>query len=366
MASNWNETIARLPGAHLLQTEEWGRIKAPVGWTPHFRMWTDAGGQVAAAAQMLVRRIPMRGFAARLSVAYVPKGPLLDWGDAALRGRVLVDLITDARKRGAMFLKIDPEVPVGYGVPGEPGAVSNGLGEALVDQLKRGGWMFSRDQVQYKNTVLVDLSVSEDQMLARMKQKARYNVRLAERKGVVVRSGSAADFGLLYRMYAETAVRDGFVIREEAYYHRLWGTFEAAGMLDVLVAEVDGEPVGAVVVPRFAGRAIYLHGMSHAAHREKMPSYLLQWEAMRRAKAAGCRVYDLWGAPDVFDERDGMWGVFRFKEGLGGEVVRHVGAWDYPIRPFWFRVYTEILPRILDVMRARGRRNVGRAAAENF
>lgn len=360
----WNETIARLPGAHLLQTEEWGRIKAPIGWQPHFRTWQDESGVTVAAAQMLVRRIVTGGFAARLAVAYVPRGPLLDWGDVPLRGRVLADLIGDARKRGAMFLKIDPEVPLGYGVPGEAGAVSDGLGESVVDQLKQGGWVFSADQVQYRNTMLADLSVSEEAMLARMKQKARYNVRLAARKGVTVRAGGAGDFGLLYRMYAETARRDGFVIREEGYYRRLWGTLEGGGLLDVLVAEVDGETVAGLVMPQFAGRAIYLHGMSRAAHREKMPSYLLQWEAMRRAKAAGCAVYDLWGAPDVFEEGDGMWGVWRFKEGLGGEVVRHVGAWDYPIRPFWFRVYTRALPRVLDVMRKRGRIQAGKAAGD--
>jgi lipid II:glycine glycyltransferase (peptidoglycan interpeptide bridge formation enzyme) len=86
-----------------------------------------------------------------------------------------------------------------------------------------------------------------------------------------------------------------------------------------------------------------------------MPNHLLQWEAMRRAKSAGCTVYDLWGAPDEFDESDAMWGVFRFKEGLGGEVVRTLGAWDNPVSPVLYRLYTQIIPKVLDVMRAHGR-----------
>jgi lipid II:glycine glycyltransferase (peptidoglycan interpeptide bridge formation enzyme) len=86
-----------------------------------------------------------------------------------------------------------------------------------------------------------------------------------------------------------------------------------------------------------------------------MPAYLLQWEAIRRAKAAGCTTYDLWGAPDQFDESDSLWGVFRFKQGLGGQVVRTIGAWDYPASRFWYQAYTRLIPRLLDVMRSRGR-----------
>jgi lipid II:glycine glycyltransferase (peptidoglycan interpeptide bridge formation enzyme) len=95
--------------------------------------------------------------------------------------------------------------------------------------------------------------------------------------------------------------------------------------------------------------------MSRDVHREKMPAYLLQWEAMKRAKARGCSVYDLWGAPDTFDESDSMWGVYRFKEGLGGKVVRTLGAWDFAPNPFWYKLYSEVIPRILDVMRSRGK-----------
>ena len=110
----------------------------------------------------------------------------------------------------------------------------------------------------------------------------------------------------------------------------------------------------------FAGRAYYVYGMSRNAHREKMPTYLLQWEAMKRAKANGCTAYDLWGAPEVFDESDSMWGVYRFKEGLGGEVVRTLGAYDFAPSKFWYKLYTEIMPRVLDVMRSRGKRKRSR------
>ena len=122
-----------------------------------------------------------------------------------------------------------------------------------------------------------------------------------------------------------------------------------------LIAEVDAQPVGAVSMFYFAGQAIYLFGMSRDEHREKMPNYLLQWEAMRRAKSLGCTVYNLWGAPDEFNENDGLWRVFRFKEGLGGYVSRTLGAWDYTPNPLMYKLYTQTLPKIMDAMRSRGK-----------
>jgi lipid II:glycine glycyltransferase (peptidoglycan interpeptide bridge formation enzyme) len=171
-------------------------------------------------------------------------------------------------------------------------------------------------------------------------------------------------------MYAETSMRDGFVIRDEGYYKTVWETFIAnrqspvstqsvqSPLAEPLIAEVNNQPIAAIFVFYFAGRAYYVYGMSREVHREKMPAYLLQWEAIKRAKAKGCSVYDLWGAPDVFDESDSMWGVYRFKEGLGGKVVRTLGAWDYAPNRLWYKMYSEVIPRALDVMRSRGKAKI--------
>ena len=171
----------------------------------------------------------------------------------------------------------------------------------------------------------------------------------------MVRRGGRQDFPLLYRMYAETAVRDGFVIRPEAYYRAVWETFFQRGMCLPLLAEVEGQPVAGLVLFVFAGRAWYLYGMSREAHRDQMPNYLLQWEAMRAAKDMGAREYDLWGAPDTFDESDPMWGVFRFKEGSGRGGGAHPGCLGFPRAPGHVCLYTRILPRLLDLMRRRGK-----------
>ena len=364
--------ISGLPDPHLLQTYEWGQVKAQYGWEPTYHIWSDKSywsymsnqldlldkldlSDSVAAAMVLKRRIPIHGLGAKLCVLYAPKGPLLDWSNESLRERVLDDLQSFAKRQGAIFLKIDPDVKLGSGIPGDEDEVIDNGGQAVMSALKRRGWIFSSDQIQFRNTVMIDLSPSEEEMLAHMKQKTRYNIRLAGRKGVTIRVGTTDDLPMLYKMYAETSVRDGFVIRDENYYLTVWKNFLDDRMAEPLIAEVEGEPVAALMLFWFAGRAYYIYGMSRTTHREKMPTYLLQWEAMRRAKSVGCTVYDLWGAPDVFDESDKMWGVFRFKRGLGGEVVRTLGAWDYAPRPLMYKLYSEVIPRVLDVMRLRGK-----------
>jgi lipid II:glycine glycyltransferase (peptidoglycan interpeptide bridge formation enzyme) len=363
MPYEWNSIILQLPKPHLLQTWEWSQVKAKYGWEPIPFIWESeyASREPVAAAMILKRKIINRGFAARLSVLYVPKGPLTDWSDTSLRKRVLDDLQSFAKKQGAIFLKLDPDVILGVGIPNKESEPVDHDENIVVSELTGRGWRYSSDQIQFKNTVEIDLTLSLDELMNRMKQKTRYNIRLAEKKGVSVRVGTLDDLVMLYKMYAETSVRDGFVIRDETYYQTVWQSFmehsasNGQPLSEPLIAEVDGEPVAAIFVFYFGGRAYYIYGMSREAHREKMPAYLLQWEAIKRAKKYGCKVYDLWGAPDEFNENDSMWGVFRFKEGFGGEVVRSLGAWDYAPNSLWYRMYSEIIPRVLDVMRSRGK-----------
>ncbi len=287
----WNKLIAALRTPHVLQTWEWGQVKSHYGWQPYHLIWDETKhcslynsksslSNPAAAALLLQRQVAVGGFAARMRVLYIPKGPLLDWSDADLRARCFNELEALARRQGAIFLKIDPDIPIGEGIPGQPGSKNDPLGQAVLTDLRKQGWHFSGEQIQFRNTVLVDLAVAEEELLQRMKQKTRYNIRLAERKGVTVRAGTQADLGLLYQMYADTSLRDGFVIRDQGYYRRVWSAFlgnpdrpgssRDAPLAEPLIAEVDGEPVAAVIIFRFAGKAWYLYGMSLEIHREKM------------------------------------------------------------------------------------------------
>ncbi|MCP4544573.1 MAG: peptidoglycan bridge formation glycyltransferase FemA/FemB family protein [Chloroflexi bacterium] len=331
----WNGALAELPEAHFLQTWEWGTLKSRHGWRPARYLWTK-DGRPCAAASMLVRRLGRWPWA----VMYVPKGPILDYGDADLLEQVLDYLEATARRERALFVKIDPDV-------------RTDTSEAVVRMLRNYGWRSSVEQIQFRNTMLLDLDRSLDDLMAAFKSKWRYNTRLAVRKGVTVRRGTVDDLPLLYEMYTETSIRDNFVIRSAEYYHDAWGTFIEAGLAQPLIAEVEGAPVAMVMIFCFAQRAWYVYGASRAVHRKKMPNHLLQWEAMRWAQENGCTVYDMWGAPEVLDESDPLWGVYRFKQGFGGEFVRTIGAWDFPISRFGYWFYTVVMPNLLAAMRWR-------------
>ncbi len=352
--NNWDVWLEGLPQAHLLQTWEWGYQKAISGWSPQFFIWREGKTQPEAMAMVLSRSLPAPWNLLGLKVLYIPKGPMLDWSRADLRNQVLDDLSIMAKKSQAIFLKIDPDIVLGEGYPGSQDFDQNFLGELVLFELKQRGWSYSSDQIQFKNTVEIDLRVDEETLLAKMKQKTRYNLRLAERKGVKVRVANEKELDALYDIYARTSLRDGFVIRNREYYLSLWSDFLKAGMLTPLAAEYEGKILAGLMLFHFGEKCWYMHGMSLDEHREKMPNYLLQWKAILKAKELGCHTYDLWGAPDVFDETDPMWGVFRFKLGLGGKVVRSIGGWDLVIRPFWFRLYTQLLPRWLNWLRQRG------------
>lgn len=196
-----------------------------------------------------------------------------------------------------------------------------------------------------------------------MKQKTRYNIRLAERKGVKIRNATKKELGQIYEMYARTSLRDGFTIRSKDYYLMVWEKFMDAGMCEILIAEVEQQMVAGLVLFLFEDKAYYVYGMSGELYRNYMPTYLLQYEAIKRAKSRGCNVYDLWGAPDNFSKSDPMWGVFRFKKGLGGEVVSTLGAWDFPVRPLQMKLFQIILPKILEKMRKIGNRKTSESVS---
>ncbi len=276
----------------------------------------------------------------------------MDWEDEQARKVVFDGLREIAEQRNAFLLKIEPELILGYGENGE----KRGIAEEVEVELDKEGWKFSKEQIQFRNTAVLDISPDEEAILAGMKQKTRYNIRLASKKGISVRVGDDQDFEMIYSIYAETAVRDGFAIREKKYYLTVWQTFYDSGILSPLIAEFEGEPLAALMLFHFGNKAWYLYGMSSGKHREKMPTYLLQWEAIRVAKRKGCRIYDLWGAPEVFSEEDPLWGVYRIKKGLGGEVFRTIGSWDLPLKPFRYWLYSVIWPRVMDMIRFFGSR----------
>jgi lipid II:glycine glycyltransferase (peptidoglycan interpeptide bridge formation enzyme) len=323
----WDAFVADHPAGHLLQTWAWGELKARFGWRA-MRLGLLENGKLAAGAQILFRPLPL-GF----RLAYVPKGPLVEWSEVSQANALLAGMHRLCRAQRSALLKIEPH------------AAGDSALHAAVD---RQGFAVSPFTVQPPRTILVDLCPSEEDMLDEMKQKTRYNIRLATRKGVSVRPGRGDDLATFHRLMQITGERDRFAVHSLDYFRSMFELFgpDRAGLL---LAEVEGEAVAGLVVLVHSTTAYYLFGASSHAHRKKMPAYLLQWEAMRWAKIRGCRAYDLWGIPDVDEaglesdfvdrsqEPSGLWGVYRFKRGFGGQVVRAAGAFDFAYhRPLYW------------------------------
>ena len=325
----WDELVAATPGGHVLQSWAWGELKGRFGWSVQ-RLAVDG-----AAAQVLFRSLP-GGLG---TIAYVPRGPLADYSDVPSFGALLDAILPLARKQRALCLKIEPDLE------DDP---------ALSEKLQALGFRPSPQVIQPRRTILVDLTPDPEELLRRMKQKTRYNIRLAARKGVTVRAGSEADLASFYELMETTAQRDGFGIHTRAYYEAAHQLFVPAGQGRLLLAEYEGQLLAGLVVLGMGGSgrggtACYMYGASSDEHRNLMPTYALQWEAMLWAKEQGCRDYDLWGVPDEdeatleagFTQRnDGLWGVYRFKRGFGGRLVRTAGAWDLVYAPLRYRLYS--------------------------
>jgi lipid II:glycine glycyltransferase (peptidoglycan interpeptide bridge formation enzyme) len=283
----------------------------------------------------------------------VPKGPVVDWNAPDQARAVLTMARAFGRKAHAALLKIEPELS---DTP------------EVAARLASYGFIRSPQRVQPLSTIHIDLSADEETILSRMKPKWRYNVRLAERKGVSVREGAAADLPAIQRLMDVTGERDGFGVHSAEYHRTATALFapsssvpqggfalvrpsSASAEMTWLLAEAEGEMLAAIAVFALGARSWYMWGASGESGRNLMPNHALQWAAMRWAKARGCTTYDLWGIPDevganpdAYAEPEswgegGLWGVYRFKQGFGGQVVRYTGAWDMPLSRPGYALY---------------------------
>jgi len=313
----WATFLTEYPDAHLLQTAAWGDLKADFGWKVS-RVVVGKSG-----AQVLFRNLPLgRTF------AYLGKGPVGDSNDA-LWGEI--DRLCDVNK--SIFLKVEPDSWRGDSSRGDD------RGNAV-------GFRISEHTIQPLRTIVVDISKSEKDILAGMKQKTRYNIRLALKRGVVIRQSS--DIEKFYEILQITSERDEFGVHTKSYYRRAFDLFSPKGECVLLEAVYDEQVIAGLLVFMHGRRAWYLYGASSEKYREHMPTYLLQWESMRWARRMGCATYDLWGVPDHAEadleadftrHSDGLWGVYRFKRGFGGEVRRATGPWDRVYNPALYTLY---------------------------
>lgn len=321
----WDQFVTAHPRAHVLQQSAWGELKAAYGWGVD-RVALTEGDAVVAGAQLLFRRLPVR----LGTMAYLPMGGYVTRDDLWQPLWNAIDAC--ARKHHAAFLKWEPGI--------------YWRGETSPD-FARFGFQPSPQTVQPPNTILIDITGGDDAILARMNQGTRRKIRQSQKNGVRYYEATRADVAKFNAMMQTTGSRNAFGVHEPAYYELAYDLFVPQHAA-LFLAEHEGDALAGVMVFALGDTAWYLYGASSSEKRNLMAAYGVQWAAVQWAKARGCTVYDLWGIPDAdpptleaqFETRsDGLWGVYGFKRGWGGEVVRSAGAWDKVYNPLVYRLY---------------------------
>jgi peptidoglycan pentaglycine glycine transferase (the first glycine) len=328
-------------GAGLLQSWRWGEFKRQAGWEPVRLASAIRNG---TAAQVLFRRLPRLPLP--VSVAYIPRGPVA-LGDGE-ESSFWESAHKAARRRGAIFLKVEP-----------PWELGPDLSKEEADRRMEALGFKPAGRLQPSRTIVLDLGGTEDDLLKAMKPKTRYNLRLAGRRGVIVRRAeSESDLRQFFSLLQVTGERDDFGIHTYPYYEQMWRTFGPEGSDTALILLADHPeeeerakgPIAGLLALRFGHEAIYMYGASDNRGREHMPNYLLQWEATQWAREHGCTVYDFWGIPDAPQEegdeegsavnaRAGLRGVYWFKKGFGGREIEYPGAYDYVYNRLLYRIW---------------------------
>ncbi len=346
---------------HFLQTRFWASFKAMHGWTPYFfeGTATKADNQnIRFNITVLVRKL--KSF---ISIAYIPLGvEIPKTADTAAESSdstssfenagsqiqydsseyllLLQDIARELKKLlppTVFCIRFDP--PIEFFTNEDRANYLRMYKKADGSEkilLKK-----SPTDVQPQDTVLLSLDKTEEELLSAMKPKWRYNIRLAEKKGVTVRAAGAESIDSFYKVFMETAARDRIAVHGKDYYKSLLELSSDGSHVKttLYIAEHEGETLAGIITLFTDTEAVYLYGASSDNKRNLMPAYLLQWTAIQDAKKFGSKVYDFYGIPPTDDEHHPMHGLYRFKTGFGGTVIHRAGSLDMPVKPVFYAFY---------------------------
>ena len=305
---------------HFMQLWGWGEVKRATGWEPFRYLAVDEGGRTRGAMTVLARPLPGLG-----TVLYAPTGPAVAYADREAARALLAAAGELARRRRALMLRIDPDVPVDR--------------RDVVDLLqelgfRRGTAATAFEALQPRFVMRLELAPTPEETLARFEPKTRYNIRYAARHGVTARAAAGEDdLRAFYELLRLTAARQRFAIRAFSYYQALWRHLIEPGFGRLFLAEHAGRPVAGVMVFRCGDTVWYLYGGTDYEARKVMPSHAAQWAAIQWAIAEGCRIYDFRGVSGNLDPSDPHYGLYRFKKGFGAELVEYIGEFERVYRP---------------------------------
>ncbi len=335
-AADWNAFVANHPTGHMLQMSEWGALKSRFGWDARRIMLVGPDGP-RAGAQVLFRR------KYGLSVAYVPRGPLLS-GHAATDTLLLRAIRTLARRNRAVFIRLEPNL-----------REDDAAADLTNSWLQQHGYT-PTEPMQPHSSIHLDVTPEWPALLSAMSKGHRADIKRATREGVQVRIGTTpADLDAFYQIMTDTAARARFGIHSRAYYEHALAQFGDA--MRLLLAEREGQTLATAIVGAAGTTALYLYSGSTADGLKYGAQHAIQWEALQWARQRGCTTYDFWGIPDALgrartadDEaasaalesearQDPLYGVFRFKKGFGGRIVRYLPAYDHVLLALPYRLW---------------------------
>jgi lipid II:glycine glycyltransferase (peptidoglycan interpeptide bridge formation enzyme) len=307
----WDDFVVANPdGGQILQTRAWGEFKRRHRWAPRYLL---SETQPRVAVLELRHSVPGLGV-----LGYIPKGPGVS--DLGQLPAVLDGLRATAGS--AFAIKVEPEIDQSAEAAAALGAM---------------GLEKSRRDVQISRaTIIVDLRPDEDALLASFKPKCRYNIRLAQRRGVTVAPVPLEDESIatMYSLMASTRDRAGFTLRSKEYFSQYWHLHAAAGQGQLFFASLDGEVLAGVFATYLGRKGWYKDGGSTKEHAAVMAPHLLQWEVMRWLRSRGVEAYDLVAVPPAAELTPAhpLYGLYRFKSGFSERITEYVGTWDLPIR----------------------------------
>jgi len=328
----YNNFVASAPKGHILQSYEWGEIKGRGEWEPLRLLVEDEEGQPRAALSILKRRLPV----INKTIFYAPRGPVGDIGNWGLMDFLFAEAKKLGKEHGAIFLKIDPDVPIEH--------------ETFIDYLRTREFVpcgkgEGFEGIQPRFVFRLDLRPDLETLFANLHQKTRYNVRLAQKKGVEIRENCGKDeLPVFYEILKETTERDKFLVRSYSYFSDLWDYLVPPGYLKLVMAYYEGTPIAGTLAFLFGDKAWYIYGASSNRHRNVMPNYLLQWTMIKWAKENNCTMYDFRGVPGHVGEDHPLYGLYRFKKGFNGDYTEFVGEYDQVYSPVYYRLWNVLEP----------------------
>lgn len=303
---------------HIIQSFEWGEFRKKTGVQVR-RIGVFEGKILKAACQITFHPLSLGKF----TVGYLPKSNIPNPAVCDYLKKV-------GQEEKAIFIKLEPEV-----------AKEKKQNQNIRDFLKQKNIVKSPKTIFAPHTFLIDLEKPEDELLSKMHPKTRYNIRLAQKRGVKVEEkADQKSFNLFLKLQNETARRQKFFIHPDSYYQKMWGALAPQKMAHLLLASYKNEPLCAWILFRFKDTIYYPYGGSAEIHKNRMASNLIAWEAIRLGKKLGGKNFDFWGAlGENPDPRDPWYGFHRFKQGYGGKLVSYIGAYDLVLNPIFYQTF---------------------------